>query len=376
MSPVLRPTFSDGQVIGASDLNAHVDYDRLALGLHERTEHLWGVASGLSLREIPHTMEGETYCDVELSPGRAVDRLGRAIVAIEPRLLDPRELESRITGAQTETDVYPVFVQALDIEHTGQTRPGKCAVGQVSRIEEGLLISFGAPGSEIPLLEQRPATVNEELGAPPAGDKVLVGWVTWNKKLGRFRTVETSVKGRGVRYVGVVASEVVAGGGALGLRTRPSGARYALTLTENSTGGCELRFGKQDGPLPPSPTFTIDDKGNVTYAGTLSPLPAANVLAESGVIFHGLRLPLPAGVDEDQVSSGKVRLHAVLAPLLQVPASIKASAPIPVVQQCSADVDGDRRVRCIVRWYDLAHPTQDFVELPSACSYLLVASGT
>lgn len=377
MKSVLRPTFSDGQVLGASDLNAHIDYDRVALGLHERTEHLWGVAAGLSLREIQRTTrDKQSFVDVELSPGRAVDRMGRAIVSTEPRLLDPRDLESRITREQTERDVYPVFVQALDVPRPGQAQPGQCAVGQVARIEEGLLVSFGAPGSEIPLLEQGNAAVQEELGAPPAGDKVLVGWVTWDAKLRKFRSVQSSVEGRVVRYVGVAASEVVAGAGALGLRTRPGGARYALTLTESSTGGCELRFGKQEGAAEPSPTFTVDDKGNVSYAGTLSPMPTANVRAESGVIFHGMRLPLPPNVAEDQVASGKIRVHAILSPLLLVPSSLKAGAPIPVVHHCDADMGGDRRVRCIVRWYDLTKPNSGFVELPAPCSYLLVASGS
>jgi hypothetical protein len=377
MSPIVRPTFSEGQVLGAGDLNAHVTYDRLAMGLHERTEHLWGVAAGLTLQE--RKADDQSY--VELTPGRAIDRFGRAIVATEPRRLDPQELASQITRLEDDGELYPVFVQALDIERRGQTQPGKCAVEQVSRIEENLQISFGPPGSEIPILEQEAAAVDDEREASRVGDKVLVGWVTWSATLKRFGKVETSCKGRGIRYVGVVASEVVAAGGALGLRTRPDGARYALTLTENGAGGCELRFGKQDGPEPPTPTFTVDDKGNITYSGTLSPAPAsAKTFVESGVIFHGLRLPLPAGVTEEQVASGKLRLHAVLTSVPQVPAAMVLGAPparvaVPMPLRCKADLAGDRRVQCLVRWYDPTNPI-DTIDLPGSCTYLLIAAGS
>jgi hypothetical protein len=377
MSAPSRPTFSEGQVLGAGDLNAQVTYHRLAAVQHERTEHLWGVAEGLELQPIERsTSGGDKYVDVNLLPGRAVDRLGRSIVVTEPRLIDTTDFDLSSTSPG---QLFPVFVQAIEVPISGQTQPGKCAINQTARVEERLQLSFGTPGSEIVVLEQSGAGVAAGFGTPALNDKVLVGWVSWNQTLGKFAGVAQSSNGRGIRYVGVVASEVVAGGGTLGLRTRGAGARFALTVTENSTGGCELRFGKQDGPGPVSDAFTVDEKGNVSYRGVLTPSPPAKTLAESGVAFDGVRLPLPSGVTEEQVAGGAVRLHALLTPIVLQPkemdfAGTKTFA-VPHIVQCEVDVTTDRRVHCRVRWYDPTQTVTNFIELPTACNYLFVASG-
>ena len=76
-----RPTFSNGQYIGADDLNAAVDYAR------DKTERLalsgrsWGIATGLALVEITDA-SGATQMYIE--PGVAWDGYGRAIVVISP----------------------------------------------------------------------------------------------------------------------------------------------------------------------------------------------------------------------------------------------------------------------------------------------------
>jgi len=378
MTGLLRPAFSEGQILGANDLNAHVTYDRLGAVLHERTEHLWGIAAGLELAATPRTTaDGQRYVDVRLLPGRAVDRLGRVIVLTDVQDVEPSLFIDQI-ASPTATDRYPVYLQAIERPRTGDTRPGSCATGQPVQIEESFQLSFGGPGSEISILEQQPAPVEDGFGVPGIFDKVVVGWVTWNPKANLFASVETSSDGRGIRYAGVVASEVVAQGGTLALRTRPSGPRYALTLTEGPNGGGELRFGKQDGDNPVVPAFRIDEKGNVAFQGTLSPAPIANTLAESGVASDGVRLPLPAGVSEDQVDQGKVRIHAVLTPVPPVPRDIffdgasEAEAAIPMVVRCL--LDGDRRVRCRIRWTRVAD-SDDQIDLPGTCTYVLVASG-
>jgi hypothetical protein len=46
---------------------------------------------------------------------------------------------------------------------------------------------------------------------------------------------------------------------------------------------------------------------------------------------------------------------------------------IPIVETCS--VDAARLVSCSVRWYDPKTPETNFIVLPSACTYMLVASG-
>jgi hypothetical protein len=378
MTGLLRPSFAEGQILGAGDLNAHVTYDRLGAALHERTEHLWGVAAGLELVAIQRvTADGVRYIDVQLQPGRAVDRLGRAIVLTEPRDIEPSLFTDQI-ATPTAAELYPIYVQAIERPRPGDGRPGACAAAaRPTLIEEGMQLSFDRPGSEIAIFDQEAAPVADGLGAPTLFDKVLVGWVRWLPSIGRFAGVETSSDGRGVRHVGVVAGEVVAPGGRLGLRTRPGGARFALTLAERADGGCELRFGKQDGSGPVAPAFTVDERGNLSYGGTLSPLPAAQVLAESGVAFDGVRLPRPAGISEEQVSSGKVRIHALLAPIPVLPRPIAFETgalemALPVVVRCL--LDEDRRVRCQVRWYQQGN-LKSSVDLPGACTYVLVASG-
>jgi hypothetical protein len=376
---LLRPRFAEGQILGAGDLNAHVTYDRLGAALHERTEHLWGVAAGLELAAIQQvTADGRRYVDVQLRPGRAVDRLGRVIVLTEARDLEPALFTDQI-ATPAAIDLYPVYVQAIDRPRAGDARPGACATVQPTLIEESLQISFDRPGSEIAILDQEAAPVSDGLGAPTLFDKVLVGWVRWSPELGRFAGVESSADGRGVRHVGVVAGEVVAPGGRLGLRTRPGGARFALTLTETPAGGCELRFGKQDGDNPVASAFSVDEEGNISYRGTLSPLPAAQVLAESGVASDGVRLPLPAGISEEQVSQGRVRIHALLTPMPALPREVlfdtgHRALAFPLVVRCL--LDEDRRVRCLLRWFALGEgDINKFVDLPGACTYVLVVSG-
>jgi hypothetical protein len=371
---LLRPAFSEGQILGANDLNAHVTYDRLGTVLHERTEHLWGVAAGLELAATQKTTSGgERFVAVQLMPGRAVDRLGRVIVVTEPIDVEPALFTDQI-ATPTTTDRYPVYIQAIERPRSGDARPGACSTAQPTQIEEGFQLSFGGPGSEISILDQDAAPVADGLGAPTLFDKVVVGWVRWNPTLTQFAGVETSSEGRRVRHAGVVASEVVAHAGSLGFRTRPGGARFALTVAEDTAGGCELRFGKQDGNDPVSPVFTVDAKGNIAYQGTLSPLPAAQTNAESGVAFDGVRLPLPARISEDQVSQGKVRIHALLTAVPVAPRTdLDGGATFfPLVLRCA--LDDDRRVRCQIRWISSADPTQ-FVDLAAACTYLLVASG-
>jgi len=312
---------------------------------------------------------------VNLQPGRAIDRLGRVIIVSEQRPLVTADFQ---LSSSNVNDLFPVYVQAIETPQTGSTQPGKCATAQPNRIEEAVQISFGTPGSELAVLEQDAATVDRGFGTPGLNDKVLVGWVGWSGK--QFTRVSTtSSDGRGIRYVGVVASEVVSGGGTLGLRTRPTGSRFAVTVTENSTGGCELRFGKQDGNGAVSPTFTVDEKGNVTYTGALNPPPMAKTVAESGVAFDGVRLPLPTGITDAQISSGAVRLHVMLTPDPQVPAKQNIAGAlrecIPFVLRCSVDMTSDRRVHCIVRWCEKADPLNTFIDLPAGCTYVIIASG-
>jgi hypothetical protein len=76
-----RPTFTNGQYIGADDLNAAVDY------ANDKTERLslsgrtWGIGSGLALVEIA---DATGAIQMYIEPGIAWDGYGRAIVVVSP----------------------------------------------------------------------------------------------------------------------------------------------------------------------------------------------------------------------------------------------------------------------------------------------------
>jgi len=387
MSGPLRPKFSEGQILGAADLNAQVEYERLGSVLHERTEHMWGVAQGLALTPGPNPNKdaaGIPYIDVSLSPGRAVDQLGRSLVVTAAIPLEPKTFRDQI-ATQDKNKLYPVYVQSALVDKVGDTQPGKCGVSLVTRQEESVQVSFGNPGSEIGVLDREQVTVDQGFGQQTSDDKVLVGWVQFDPTIsnneGRFTAVATQGNGVSIRYVGVVASDVVAGGGTLTLHTRPSGQRFMVSITENPQGGCLLAFGKQTGSDPIVPTFTVDDKGNVTYAGALTPSPIAKTLAESGFAFDGVTLPLPAGVTQKDVDDKKVRLHMLVTPVYLTPTTVTFSdgttgRAAPFVETCSVDPD-TRVVSCSVRWVGRTDTTAPFVDVlqPNACRYLIVASG-
>ena len=80
-TPPSRPSFTNGQYIGADDLNAAVNYARdetRRLSLSGRT---WGIAGGLALVEIP---DATGAIQMWIEPGMAWDGYGRPIVLASP----------------------------------------------------------------------------------------------------------------------------------------------------------------------------------------------------------------------------------------------------------------------------------------------------
>lgn len=370
MTGPLRPTYSEGQILGAADLNAQLTYERLTGVLHERTEHTWGIAQGLALIAVSSPDVTGAF-DVSISPGRAVDQLGRSIVVTSTIALDPHTFSQQITASGNPDDLYPVFVQAIEIPQKGSQQPGKCAVNLTTRIEEAVQVEFGGIGSELSVLDQPVATVDQGFGTATGTNKVLVGWVKFDTD--HFTGVATEASGTKLRYIGVVASDVAAGGGTLTLHTRQSGKRFTVELAETAN-GATLKFGKQDGTDPVVSVLEVNEKGDITYAGKLLPPPVAAVSAESGVISDGLIVPLPAGV------SATAKLHIQLTPFMQAPRDLilgsatGTSAAIPLVLECYAEPDS-RVVHCRIRWCYAATATTDYIDLPGQCSYLIVASG-
>src|SRR4051812_13474710 len=90
-----RPTYTEGQYIGAADLNAAVDYgrddnERLAL-----STLAWGIATGLALIERTGPT-GDIQMFIE--PGLAWDGYGRPIVVLAPAPVTPDLFASLPSG--------------------------------------------------------------------------------------------------------------------------------------------------------------------------------------------------------------------------------------------------------------------------------------
>jgi len=365
---LLRPKFNEGQILSAGDLGKTVDYARYADAAHGRTQHTWGVVTGLELSKVDQaTPEGDKFIDVHLTPGIAIDPSGRRIVVEAEQLLSTVQFNNLgVAGANEPDALYPVYVIGVDRPQAAQS-PGACASNSPTRVAEAFQIDFGRPGSETAVLAP-PAVAFD--ASPGIGMRVLVGYVAWNPNLagGKFIAISPASPTGAVRYAGVRAAEVVAPKGSVVLHTQDTGKRFALSLAEDGQGGCKLLFGSRQGAGAIKETFSVNEKGDVTFSGAWKvQLPTAPV-AESGAIFHGLRVPLPAGVSEAAVAAGQFTAHVVVAPL----ALGVSTTEYPIQVECR--VDADRRVSSIVMWRTLTG--DDYRLSPAACQYLVVAAPT
>ncbi len=137
-----RPAFSNGQYIGADDLNAAVDYAR------DKTERLalsgrtWGIGTGLALVEIADAA-GATQMYIE--PGIAWDGYGRPIVVTSPAPVTADLFAGLPTGPQQVWLKYSV----LD---TQMIAPGfqTCGAGDpATRIADTYQIVTGVPTNSL-----------------------------------------------------------------------------------------------------------------------------------------------------------------------------------------------------------------------------------
>jgi hypothetical protein len=178
-----------------------------------------------------------------------------------------------------------------------------------------------------------------------------------------------------VQYAGVVAAQVVAPASTVVLQTQPTGEKFALALSEAADGSCTLTFGKQaqDGAAI-SQAFMVNDKGDVTFSGTWNvQLPAIPAI-ESGVIGHGLCIPLPANITDDMITSGQFSLNIAVSPLLVglINTSTSSTPVWSYATPLQCTVDANRRVTSLNLW--TVSGTTSVVTAP--CQYLIIASPT
>ena len=98
-SRIERPLFYENQILGAADLTATVEHSRSQQARHDRSLHLWGIASGLELTgNDKQTAQGVAYQEITLSPGIAIDGTGREIVVPEAERLSEDRVRSTERG--------------------------------------------------------------------------------------------------------------------------------------------------------------------------------------------------------------------------------------------------------------------------------------
>jgi hypothetical protein len=95
-----RPAYQDDRLLRTSDFVAEQEYHLAAHRRHNATDHVWGVAAGLTIVRL----DG----DLLVEPGSAVDGFGRDVVLGTARSLDLRGFDIRGVDA---VDVWAVYTR-------------------------------------------------------------------------------------------------------------------------------------------------------------------------------------------------------------------------------------------------------------------------
>lgn len=370
-----RATFYEGQILAAGDLNTIVEVARIALAQHERYLHVPGIAAGLKLTATERqTATGETYQEITVAPGIAVDGTGRHLVLATAERLSEDDFDQLNIAINDPLAYYPVFILGRDeTSTTTGTTFGSCASTAPTRVQEIAQITFGrvdeaADPGNVPV---------DDFMSGPTGTsgerpwRTLIGFVQWNAAIKRFSAVKDSHDAVSRQYAGVQADDVVARGGLLALRSAAKGKNGTPVVEVDAAVG-ELRFGAQNSNGKVVPVFTVKANGDLQATGKISGAIAKGVQIQTGSASDGMLLPLPAGITQAQVASGTVTVQAHVTPHYGVPAlpslnpgELWLMTPI----ECRVV---ERRVFCRVRWTttDNSNPP---VVLPGVCDYSLMA---
>src|SRR5262249_1000425 len=183
-----RPIFYEGQVLGAADLTASVEYGRGQQARHERFLHSWGIANGLELTGADkETAAGVKYKEITLSPGVAIDGTGREIIVPEKERMSEDLFADLNVAIADKEPWYPVFLLRRDEPAPQSTLAAtSCGSAQPSRLIEGFEIDFGGPGEELNVDKQ---DIPEITDGPLGNWRVLLGFVQWDATIKRFRAV-------------------------------------------------------------------------------------------------------------------------------------------------------------------------------------------
>lgn len=378
MSVVERPSFYEGQVLAAADLEASVAHARGGLARHERYHHTSGIVTGLALTGEDRADDaGTPYQDVTLEAGIAVDPGGRQIVLPAEELLDADRFDQVNGAGADEQGWYPIFVRGGDVSQPISQPFGAEPCGSAAlptRVVETATIEYGRLGDTADGPGDQSVGVGD--GPPATSGRVLVGYVRWSAAIRRFAEVATEPPGPPpASRSGVAGDEVAARAGRLELRTGLGRVAGTPAIHLEDTDGGRLSFGVINGSGEVEAVFSIDAAGNITTDGSLSEgtLISGSAHVASGVATDGVLLPLPAGVTEQDVEDGSVVVHVEVSPLRPGSAApLNGADVVEIPTEC--EVDADRRVRCRTRWVDLGDLANIPAAVPSACRYLVIAA--
>jgi hypothetical protein len=246
-----RPTFSNGQYIGASDLNAAVDYARDETKRLSLSGHSWGIAAGLALVERTDTTGG---VQMFIEPGIAWDGYGRPVVVLAPAPVTPDLFASLATGLQ-------IVWLRYNVVSTQSVAPGFLACGAgdpTTRVAETYAIEAGnrTPNQRTDGVVIGGATVTDPRDALIAVDQsaavvldssaphqsfpddtahwlIPIGVASYVAGTpGSFAArspAQLALSRAARRYIGAVAESVTAADGVLRLRDRQTDNPTALT---------------------------------------------------------------------------------------------------------------------------------------------------
>jgi hypothetical protein len=375
---ITRPTFHEGQYVGADDLNGVVAQAAGWQGRHARLMHSWGIVSGLGLTgAAKKTAGGQPYVDVTLGRGMAIDGHGYEIVVGADTLLSPALFDQSSVAGDDETAWYPVFLVGVERVQPATSSAGACGTAQSTRVVESFQIEFDGAGQQAAVdLQPRPTGFAEGPGtgaARPAW-KILLGYVQWSAALKRFTAVTTEPQdGVGRRHAGVRAAEVIAPAGEVVVRTDEREVAQKTVLVVTSAGDDAIVVGRQDGAGGMARLLTVTKSGDVEAAGVIKGVVTGGTHVQSGSAVDGARLPLPAGIDPANVASGVAQLHVHVTPRLswKGPPGLITSK-VPLVEHCY--VDDTLRVRCQIRWANPTNLAGDFEVHPGVVDYLVVVA--
>ncbi|WP_138733763.1 hypothetical protein [Modestobacter excelsi] len=373
MATLVRPAFYEGQVLAAGDLTATVEQARGAVARHNRHQHDWGIAQGLTLTKERRTDpdNGSDFVAVTVQPGVAVDGTGREIVVAEPVALEEAAFRQTNGADQPTTQLYPVFLAGRDAQPQSVSLLTSACGGtaQPTRVEEAYQVIFGRLGDERFVDDQVPPAVDAGPGNGTVPWRVLLGFVLWQN--GHFADEFDTSGSVGRRYAGVRADTVVARSGRLMLRPDPAAeaGRSALVL---DGGEGTLTFGRLKGDGSVDRLLEVNPQGDLYVGGTLQiGGPTPRVLVTSGTATDGMLLPLPQGVTQVQVDAGRVDLHLRVTPRLERPAALPSG--LWALGPVTCTVDAERRLLSLVRW--LSVDTKGaFCDLPAAADFLVLAT--